>query len=57
MLEKVAKRTNCSTDQAALMPVYEFLNWYCFDLDDENRKVAQAKKQAAEIKAKYKNKR
>lgn len=57
MLEKVAKRTNCDTDQAAQMPVYEFLNWYCYDLDDENRKVAQAKKQAAEIKAKYKRRR
>ena len=54
MLEKVAKRTNNTTDAVALMPIYEFLNWYCYDLDDENRKVAQAKKQAAELKAKYK---
>lgn len=56
MLERVAKRTNTDTDHAALMPIYEFLNWYCYDLDDENRKIAQAKKQAAEMKAKYKRK-
>lgn len=54
MLEKVAKRTNCTTDQAGQMPIYEFLNWYCYDLDDENRRIAEAKKHAAEMKAKYK---
>ena len=54
MLEKVAKRTNCTTDQAGQMSIYEFLNWYCYDLDDENRRIAEAKKYAAEMKAKYK---
>lgn len=54
MLEKVSQRINSTTDHAATLPIYEFLNWFCYDLDDENRKVANAKKQMAEMKTKYK---
>ena len=53
MREAVAKRANASTDQIERWSVYEFLTCYCYHLDDENRRIAEAKKHAAEMKAKY----